>query len=477
MALKFTAKKTIALVGGINFPHPLGMDIIQYNIYNQQPKTWARKFQEIHQQIIDKELHGLIIYLATPLFLQASRPEYIEAWTALLKSSELTKSIIVVYEENIHENFDYYDYDEERYLSLAELTERIEIVEAVIHAHDSNWNPDSRLKALQDIFTRVPWFPKEGRFGYHIVRDNLSLAKERIEDYQSRKQAVSEFIDNIITSDTPVRTFKAKQSIAHFIETFLYEIAKDIFFNVYVSKEQILYDEFADFVKIFEKYMQNIEGINFIVDSESTINGTTYYFRSNVLTDSEEFSSAIRRFDKFVENYVDNPESIIDLVSKEYGSSTEAFAAVQIIMKKYQRLMLDIKHQQQKVKMLIKHELENLALEGSIQSKELDLLNSKGLLSDSAYFIEDEFILNRGTYSESELEIIRIAKKHGNQGDVAFVKSSIDKLKDNEVSPTEKISSAEKVKGFLLKAAKKAAQHAEEIGVKVLTSYLDNLVK
>jgi hypothetical protein len=67
--MKFTAKKRVAVIGGIDFPQPLGIDIAKYNIYNQQPKTWLRKFEEIDYQIKNKELHGVIIYLATPLFL------------------------------------------------------------------------------------------------------------------------------------------------------------------------------------------------------------------------------------------------------------------------------------------------------------------------------------------------------------------------------------------------------------------------
>ena len=472
--MKFTAKKTVAIIGGINFPHPLGMDIIQYNIYNQQPKTWERKFQDIHQQIIDKELHGIIIYLATPFFLQASKPDYINIWAKLIKITELTKSMIVVYEENIHENFDYYDYDEKRYLGVDEINERIAIVDEILEIQSHHYSADRELEAL---FSRVPWFPKEGRFGYHSILENLRLAKERIEYYNGRKDVVSSFIDNMVASSTPIKTFKEKQNIAHLIEDFLYDIAKDIFFNIYVSKEQILHEEFSDFVKIFEKYMQNIEGVNFIVDSESTINGTTYYFRSKSLTNVEDFSSAIRKFDKFVETYVDNPESAIDLVTKKYGNNTEVLDVIQGIMKKYQRLMLDIKHQQQRIRMMMEQEFENLELEGGVNIRSLDLLNSKGVISDSTYFIEDDFALSKSAYSESELSIMQIAKKHGSQSDIALVKSSIDKLKDAEMSPTEKISSAEKVKGFLLKAGKKAAQHAEDIGVKVLTSYLDNLIK
>lgn len=109
-------------------------------------------------------------------------------------------------------------------------------------------------------------------------------------------------------------------------------------------------------------------------------------------------------------------------------------------------------------------------------------MNSKGLIKDSTYFIGgkiDSFGLSmsRGGYSQSDTEIMQMVSKYGSQEELTLVKSSIDKLKDADTSQTDKISSAEKVKGFLIKVAKKAGEHAGTIGVKVLTTYLDNLVK
>jgi tetratricopeptide (TPR) repeat protein len=279
-----------------------------------------------------------------------------------------------------------------------------------------------------------------------------------------------------------LKTFKEKQNIAHIIEDYLFDIIKDVFFSIYVSNEQILHQEFSDFVKIFEKYMRNIEGVSLVVDSDSSSNGTTYYFKSKTLSGAGDFSKAIRRFDKFIEIYLEAPEEAMKLVAKEYANSAEVFDAMQGVMKKYQRLLLDIKHQQQRIVMLMKQDFENVSLENEMYSEELSLLNSKGLIKDSTYFIGGkinsfELSASGESYSKNDTEIMQIISKYGSQEDLTLVKSSIDKLKDNDASQTDKISSAEKVKGFLIKVAKKTGEHAGTIGVKVLTTYLDNLVK
>jgi len=482
--MKFTTKKRVAVIGGIDFPQPLGVEIHRYNIRGLQPKSWVRKFEEIDQQIKENYLHGVIIYLATPLFLQISKPEYNEHWNRLLRICEQTKSIIIVYEENIHENFNYYDYEEERYLSYAELLERILVIEADLFAQGKypfRDGPEFTDEELHLILGGAPPIPDEPRFGYSSLLDNLFLAQQRIEDYQNRKDDVAKSIDVILSSKVSLKTFKEKQSIAHVIEDFLFEIIKDVFFSIYVSKEQILHEEFSDFVKIFEKYMRNIEGANFSVDSDSSANGTTYYFKSKVLEGSEDFSKAIRRFDKFIELYLEAPDEAAKLVAKEYSNSIEVFDAMQGIMKKYQRLSLDIKHQQERIKMSMKQDFENIALESTVYDNELSILNSKGLIKDSNYFIDGQiksFGLDiREGYSKNDTEILKIVTKYGSKEDLTLIKSNIDKLKDEDASQTEKISSSEKIKGFLIKALKKTGEHAETIGVKVLTTYLDNLVK
>lgn len=475
----------MAVIGGIDFPEPLGVGIYRYNIRGLQPKSWIRKFQEIDLLIKGGELHGVIIYLATPLFLQVSKPEYNDHWNKLLEICSQTKSIIIVYEENIHENFNYYDYSEERYLSYLELLERILVIEAELFARDGYSSLGDKKftdEELHSILGGAPPMPDEPNFGYRSLLENLVLAQKRIEDYHNRKDDVAKSIDAILSSKVLLKTFKEKQSIAHVIEDFLFDIVKDVFFSIYVSNEQILHDEFSDFIKIFEKYMRNIEGISFVVDSDSSSNGTTYYFKSKVLEGAEDFSNAIKRFDKFIEVYLEAPEEAIKLITKEYANSAEAFDAMQGIMKKYQRLLLDIKHQQERIKMLMKQDFENIALENTMYGEELSLLNSKGLIKDSTYFIGgkiNSFGLDMSAegYSENDAEILKIVTKYGSKEDLTIIKSSIDKLKDEDASQTDKISSSEKIKGFLIKAFKKTGAHAEAIGVKVLTTYLDNLVK
>lgn len=110
------------------------------------------------------------------------------------------------------------------------------------------------------------------------------------------------------------------------------------------------------------------------------------------------------------------------------------------------------------------------------------MLNSKGLIKDSTYFIGGKVSsfgldISAEGYSKNDTEILKIVTKYGSKEDLTLIKSSIDKLKDRESSQTDKVSSSEEIKDFLIKALKKTGEHAETIGVKVMAMRLDNLVK
>lgn len=123
--MSLQGKKKVVVIGKLHFPEPLGLNITRFDIYNQKPKTWLRKFNSIKQQVERGEVHGIIVYLATPLFLQASKDGYYEAWSILFETMKKTKSLIIAYEENMYENFESYDWYEKRYLNLEELQKRI----------------------------------------------------------------------------------------------------------------------------------------------------------------------------------------------------------------------------------------------------------------------------------------------------------------------------------------------------------------
>ncbi|MEQ6118155.1 hypothetical protein, partial [Reichenbachiella sp. MALMAid0571] len=155
-------KKQLYIFGRLDFALPTGVlgyskdravETVQYDLLKKLPRTWNKKFRELEEKINDEEIHAVLVYLTTPLFLQASRTEYHEVWSAFLKIISGTKNLIICFEENINENFNYYDYGSEEYLTLAKLRKRIKTISGDLESlsaqiskykkkEEEDWDPD-----------------------------------------------------------------------------------------------------------------------------------------------------------------------------------------------------------------------------------------------------------------------------------------------------------------------------------------------
>ena len=127
--LNFESKKTIAVIGSLHFPQPLGIGVNYYNVYANKPNTWERKFLMLEKQIEEGYINGIILYFATPLLLKSTRSEYSNAWKILVNCLKKTNSLVIIFEENLHGNFEYYDYSEKKFLTLNELNNYIKKLE------------------------------------------------------------------------------------------------------------------------------------------------------------------------------------------------------------------------------------------------------------------------------------------------------------------------------------------------------------
>lgn len=487
--INFTVNKKIAVIGSLQFPQPMGIGVEYYNIYNQKPKTWESKFNLLKSQIDGGDIDGVIIYLATPLFLQSSKPEYYQIWKDFLSCLGKTKTLVIAFEENIHENFDYYDYDEQRFLTEEEVKQLIITIENAIKEKQYKFKIEPRVQQLieeeaieiTESGTEEEYYSSISYLERKLI--NLQKALERIEDYKQRHEQVRLFIEDLLQSEINLSTFKEKKVIGYRIETFLEEILKDIFFSVYVPKEQFFAEEFEEFLKIFEKYLQQIEGVNFTVDSQTSFNGTKYYFKSKgKKINLSQFPSAVKRFNDFIELCIINPDAAMELLKEKFPDPTKALQIIQDYTKKYNRLSIDLKHQQQRLQLMMKQDIENSLLEISIHGTASLIFDETNLIKESISHLENgltmpSFVRTNGRYTQEDIRIIEIATKYGEDKDIVFVKSSIELLKDKEVSQSERQTATDKLKTFLIKAGKKALKHAEDIGVKVLIAYLENKTK
>lgn len=307
----------------------------------------------------------------------------------------------------------------------------------------------------------------------------LYSARQRHLDHINREREINIFLDNLLKTSIELGTFKEKKTIAFRVETFLEEIIKDVFFSIYVPNNQIFSEQFEDFLKIFEKYLQNIEGVNFSVDIQTSSQGKKFYFKSRGEHISKnEFPFAVKRFNDFIELCTISPDEAMEMIKVKFPNPSQALEIIQSFSKKYNRLSIDLKHQQQRLQLMLKQDIENSLLEINIQGTATFMFEQNGLIKDSISYVERGFTMPsfNSNLTKEELEIISIASEFNNGAELVQIKSNLEILKDRELSTSEKQTAIDKIKSFLIKSGKEALTQTKDIGIKVLTTYLEGLV-
>ncbi|MEQ6117910.1 hypothetical protein [Reichenbachiella sp. MALMAid0571] len=301
------------------------------------------------------------------------------------------------------------------------------------------------------------------------------MGVEQIKDYNSRKDDISSFIDELLCADVELSTFHKKSELEPRLEDFLKNLANDVIFTLYVSNEQYLNKELDQFVKIFQSYLEKIENIKLSIEIQESSNGKKFEFKvKEEKLSTSNFQEALTRFDDFISLCISSPEQVLDQLRENNFDPSEAIEIVREFSKKYKRLLLDINHEKQKIELSLKQEFENSLLEQNIDisSRELSLFSNQKASSMPNLLTTD----NLKRFSDHEFQILQLASQYSQNEKLPEVKTNLEILRDLDLPKEDKKVAFNKLKAFLLKTGKKAMKQAEDVGVKVLIKYLESQV-
>ena len=106
-------KKSVVLFLGKQFYHEgvssslrsRGLTYDHYNLVRVSHADWNKKARRIGELKEAGRLLGVVLYLPTPVILQAVKPGYDEAWQAILTSIQGTPTIAFLYSDNLAREF------------------------------------------------------------------------------------------------------------------------------------------------------------------------------------------------------------------------------------------------------------------------------------------------------------------------------------------------------------------------------------
>lgn len=439
-----------------------GFALNRYRLFGLTPKTWnarAAAIQKLRQQ---GALYGVIIYLPTPVFLQACEPSYRESWERLLAECEQTRTIIFAFSDNLQVDFQPRNFQTGEPFSEEAIKQRIE----ELNADDAEW------PARKWEFTL-----------------------ERMKKASELGSGIDGFLKHLFSADVEIAPFFQRDDVTIRIEQFLEELDGQIFLRLYVPRNRYQAEQIDSFLKVFERYLRQVERREFSIETRKAQNGVVYIFRGtggDVFLETIE--DAFARFDDFMKFCRDDAKKASEILNSSGVAKTESPFLVAKYAKEYQRIVIDAKHEFEHKALLLAQRLERdileigtdgltpslttsgpsviLNLTGNTGAVTLNLRDI-GNLSASSVATTVGDVMNAGlVYSPEETKLLELFQEHASRLEAIHLKSDLDQAKDPALPQPMKMTAKQRIMGFLFKVGGKAGDIAVTESLKALAEYV-----
>ncbi len=465
------AKQFVVILG--DFTHEglsttissLGFEYFQRKLYGVRPATWMNRASTIAQFRKEGRLAAVVVHLPTPTFLYAAQEEFSKCWQALFEELSKTRAIIFAYEDNLRGEFGIYDADARRHLTADEIR--------------------SRLAALPA--------------GEDYERDRLEMTLDLVQNAERSSRQVDSFLSALYASGIEICPFRQRADVTIRLQEFLDEVAGGVFLRIYVPHNRWQSDQLASFLKTFERYLRQIEGRAFSIDTRTTNHGVIYQFRAATgPANLPELDEAIVRFDQFMQLCRDDPKSAAKTLESVGVRSIDAGFVIARYAKEYQRLLLDARQELEQKSLVLRHRFECDLLEGDPGTQDpfragapsvvLSLTGNTGPVHVNIGQLGDNIsaetrteisrIVNGDiTYNERDEQLIGLMSKYAERIESVRLRSDLDQLKDASAPEPSRHTAKQRIFAFLLRVGKQAADTATDLGAKALAAYLEQLSK
>ncbi len=464
--------KTIVIFGG--FTHEgitasaqaLGYRIFPATLDRRTPATWLKHAKRLESLADAGDLAGTVLYLHSTLLLVASQPKYRTQLLEILQQAQRAKVIAFIFQDNLDGIFSSRDLETREPTSLSDLEAEL-----------------SQAQADGATF-RI---------------DKLENAIRRLKDYQARKGDVEDLIQALYDTGIQVAPFYVRADTTIRLQEFFHDIEQGVFLRLFVPSDRLQADQLRSLLEVLERYLQQVEGRDFSIDSSKSERGVVYVFRSGATSESlQTLNDAFARFDSFMKICGDQPEQAIELLKSRGLREDESGFAVQRYARDYKRLLLDTCNEFERKSLMLRQRLEaditetdsgvsiSWVREGvtglltasatganvSVNIGNLSVVNAHNIST-----VVDSVVNGSIAYNDNDKLLLTLFQRYADGLEALQCRSDLDQLKDDSVSEPTRQNARQRLVGFLRKAAKKAGEVAETVAVDVLTKYLDSLLK
>ncbi len=319
--------------------------------------------------------------------------------------------------------------------------------------------------------------------------------KDYIEGLAGQLQRAMKLLRTIQESGIEIVPYSDKKEISLRVHHFLDEIDRGIFLHLYVPNGRYQEDQLANFLRLFESYLQRVEQLQFSIETRRTMHGTVYEFKSQSMKmNLVDMEVALSRFEDFMSLCQYDQEKAEASLLKKGIKASDARRLLTKYFKEYRRLLLDIEHEREIKVIELRHKYESEALDladGSdlevpqvmqptsllslsphAEPINVTITNSSVNINPALQTYIEQVIYGDIHYTTEDKELLQLFAQYAQGLEAVRLRSDLEQLKDASLPDVERKTAKQKIGGFLAKVAPSIGQAV----LSVLTAYLEKVL-
>lgn len=463
------SRPVVVVIG--NFSHEglnakiesLGFEVINRNL-RSTPKNWVKITDLLSELSNQERLATVFLYMPTTTLLQVADPLYNEVRPPLLEVVANASGVVFVHEDNLQGSVEPFPWQVR------------DADGAFLDDMDSPWltSEDEELRGAINI-------------------NSLPSSEEWREEHAESIGRGLRFLEELTDLKIEVVPFRKRSDVTIRMFEILEEAQAGIFLRLYVPHGRYQSEQFEDFLTLFSRYLRDVEKREFSIDVQRTSRGTTYVFKGRgEVGDVNDLQLAVRRFEDFLSLAQFDSEVAVAALERAGISRAPAGSIVEKYARSMRRLNLEMRHEFERKKLILRQSFEAdlldedearlLPVPDSTQPSALFsvigntapvTINIAGHVADSVRVAQ---IIEGAVYSDEDRRLLELIEGLGDEIEALKLRSELDRLKDPATAPEQRRTAGQKLKSFLYKASKYVGKKIDEVGTKVLISYLDRLM-
>lgn len=483
-------KKRIICIGySVEFFTPENIGTTNIQLPKGEDLLWKKNIANLARRIKKGEIRLVVLILSDQLIDAIEELETFETFRYLITTIIDVKTIVLIKENLLKDEFYYYDFKDKTYIGINEIQakiaeldleieserklnkiklEEIEKLELNFSLSDQYFNEVLEVKRKKDAI--------EERVNYLLnwkktYNDQFNLGDK----FRKQKELIGKTIAEINNHFDEQYVYDFAKNILKLINDRVCEIISIEFFSFYVLHSDKYSEEIGDFIQLFENYLRNVENLNVSLNIQKTSKGTLFVIKDNDgKVSSDMLSNTLKRFGVFVDLCGLSPERAMELLKKEFPHPEKALEIVRKIGTKYKRLLLDVQHTKEKLELNRKQEIESGFLELRGNSRLVPFIDTSFQFEQNVHPKDIYTASEDVEYDTEEKELLRLAGEHADINDRISIKSNLDLINDPEIGIWRRKISKVYILRFLKSMGQKGIKNVERVVIEVIASYIGN---